>query len=125
MEESKKVILIVDDDELFASYVACELERAGFVAHEAYSWSHLRETLKEIAIDCILLDVILPDKHGFTVLAELREWEKSRTIPVVFFSGTSGLVTHEEARSLGAQRYFVKGEHEMRDIIAFLSGELL
>ncbi len=125
MTEERKTVLVADDDELFASYVACELKRAGLCAYEAYSWSHLRETLKEIPIDCILLDVILPDKHGFTVLAELRMWEKACHIPVVFFSGLSGFRLREQAIDLGAQEYFVKGEHEMKDIVAFMAHELL
>ncbi|HLD20121.1 MAG TPA: response regulator [Patescibacteria group bacterium] len=120
MTEERKTVLVADDDELFASYVACELKRAGVCAYEAYSWSHLREILKEMPIDCILLDVIFPDKHGFTVLAELRMWEKARHIPVVFFSGLSGFRLREQAFALGAKEYFVKGEHEMKDIVAFL-----
>ncbi|HEY6445008.1 MAG TPA: HAMP domain-containing protein [Acidobacteriaceae bacterium] len=55
------------------------------------------EKLESAAYDCVVLDLRLPDMSGFEVLAQLRDSEKLRDLPVVVFTGRE-LSAEEDSR---------------------------
>jgi len=67
--------------------------------HAAHSEAEVREALARMMPDLILLDIILPERDGWTVLSELSDDARARRIPIVVCS----IAAHAElARSLGA-----------------------
>jgi two-component system, chemotaxis family, response regulator Rcp1 len=58
--------------------------------------------------DLILLNLNLPKKDGFEILAEIRASESLRSIPVVFFTSSSLATERRKALTLGAQDYISK-----------------
>jgi CheY-like chemotaxis protein len=56
----------------------------------------------------ILLDLKMPRKNGFEVLAWLREHSELETLPVVVFSSSEEPADVENAYNLGASGYLVK-----------------
>lgn len=58
--------------------------------------------------DLILLDLNLPKKNGFEVLADLKRSELLRSIPVVMFSTSSNRSDKTDCLALGAQNYVTK-----------------
>jgi two-component system, chemotaxis family, response regulator Rcp1 len=58
--------------------------------------------------DLILLNVNLPKKDGFEVLAEIRAVEPLRSIPVIIFTSSSLATERKKALTLGAQDYISK-----------------
>ena len=58
--------------------------------------------------DLILLDLNLPRKDGFEILAEIRASESLRSIPVVIFTSSSLATERKRALTLGAQDYISK-----------------
>ena len=123
--KQKKKILIVDDDTQFAGYIALLLSNSGFIPRESYGWSHMREVIKEEPIDAIILDMILPDKHGLTVLSELKEWERSKHIPIVELSSMDNYSYKQEAEAHGAVEYLVKGNCSPDEVVAVVTKALL
>lgn len=63
------------------------------------------------APDLILLDVIMPDMTGYEVLAELKESDATRNIPVIFITGLDSVEDEEKGLSLGASDYITKPFH--------------
>lgn len=122
--KQKKKILIVDDDIQFAGYIALLLANSGFLPRESYGWSHMREVIKEEAIDAIILDMILPDKHGLTVLSELKAWERAKHIPIVVLSSMDNYAYKQEAQTHGAVEYLVKGNCSPEDVLTVVSKAL-
>ena len=59
-------------------------------------------------VDLILLDINLPRKNGFEVLAELQHDPECHFIPVVVFSGTANPQEVNRCYELGANAYMVK-----------------
>ena len=59
-------------------------------------------------VDCVLLDLSLPDAAGLEGLARVRE--AAPDLPVVVLSGLEDEATAMRAMSLGAQDYLLKGE---------------
>jgi len=58
--------------------------------------------------DLILLNLNLPRKNGFEVLADLQAIESLRSIPVVVFTSSSYSMEKDKALALGAQDYVTK-----------------
>ena len=58
--------------------------------------------------DLILLDVMMPDMDGFTVLEHLREDPATRDIPVIFVTGLDTQQDEERGFFLGAVDYIAK-----------------
>ncbi|MFA6310429.1 MAG: two-component system response regulator [Sterolibacterium sp.] len=58
--------------------------------------------------DLILLDVMMPEMDGYTVLARLRANPTSRDIPVIFVTGLDSTEDEEAGLKLGAVDYIAK-----------------
>lgn len=58
--------------------------------------------------DLILLDLNLPDRNGFEVLADLKASESLRPIPVVMFSTSASQSDKSDSLALGARDYVTK-----------------
>ena len=67
----------------------------------------------------LTLDMKMPRRNGFDVLAWLRARSDLENIPAVVISSSSDEADIEKARSLGARDYFVK-PHHIGDFIAIV-----
>ena len=67
-----KRILIVDDNEVFCSLIACLLVKLGYQVKTAGTAAEAKAVMRETSVDLVLLDHILPDLDGLDLLAILR-----------------------------------------------------
>jgi two-component system OmpR family response regulator len=103
-----ELVLIVDNDPLFRTFVRELLERAGFDVVEAEDGEAALEAASRRKPDLVLLDVCLPRASGYEVCHELRD-RVGDALGIIFMSGTriesldriSGLL-------LGGDDYVVK-----------------
>jgi CheY-like chemotaxis protein len=58
--------------------------------------------------DLIVLNLHLPGKDGFEVLAEIRENESLRSIPIIIFTTSSATAERKRALALGANDFVSK-----------------
>lgn len=82
---SKRRILIVDDEQVFARLLKLNLERTG--CYEVATEARGREALgaaQAFRPDLILLDVIMPDLNGKEVAKQLEATPALRRVPIVF-----------------------------------------
>src|SRR3954452_20364212 len=88
-------VLIVDDHPTFRRFARRLLEQAGFrVVGEAEDGAAAIEATREVAPAAVLLDVLLPDRSGLEVAAELAQTLEATA--VVLTSSRS------ESKDLGA-----------------------
>jgi DNA-binding NarL/FixJ family response regulator len=80
------LVLIVDDDASFRSFVRTLMERAGFATSEAGTGMEAMESASTRRPDAVLLDVTLPDANGFELCRELHQ-KLGEDLPIVFVSG--------------------------------------
>jgi DNA-binding response OmpR family regulator len=101
-----KLILAVEDDEGAISIYKRYLEKRGYQVVGLNQGEQAVRWAQELAPCAIILDVLLQDKDGWTVLEELKSSRESHQIPVIICT----IVDDEEARglSLGAADYLVK-----------------
>ena len=77
-----KVLLIVDDDPLFAKLLRDSAHQQGFKALATTRGSDVLELARQYRPTAISLDVFLPDMLGWTVLSQLKQDPLTRHIPV-------------------------------------------
>ena len=98
---AKTKVLIVDDNVTLARMIKDGLEQAG-----AYQVRVENNPLKahgaalDFKPDIVLLDVIMPEKDGGTVAAELRYDARTRNIPIAFLTS---IVGKAEAAAMGGK----------------------
>ena len=108
MDNEKKKILIVDDDEVILTIAELGLKRAGFDVVKCSSGMACLESLQYYVPDMILLDVEMPIMSGLQTLKVIKSNEKLKDIPVMFLTGSTDSETVVTAKNLGAVGYVVK-----------------
>ena len=84
--ENKHSILVVDDDHHFRETLTDALGLKAFNVSAAESGSVALKALEESTPSLILLDVQLPDMHGFELCRMLKKSTRLKNIPIVFLS---------------------------------------
>jgi len=100
-----KVLLVEDDPTLSRLYVAY-LERAGVIPHHAATVAEAKAILLQIKPSVVLLDLILPDGHGFEVLQVLRDGDSDA--PVIVVTSGGSISSAVESMRAGAYDFLVK-----------------
>lgn len=101
----KLKILVIEDERKLAEYLKRALSEHNYVvdvAEDGISGLHLAQ---ETQYDLILLDVMLPGRDGFSVLAELRKRDR---VPVLMLTARDKLEDRVRGLQDGADDYLVK-----------------
>jgi DNA-binding response OmpR family regulator len=119
-----KKILIVEDDKFLRELMAQKLAKEGYDVIEAIDGEDALKSIKEEKPDLVLLDLILPGKDGFEVLAKVKEDAALSKIPIIVLSNLGQKEDVERALNLGATDYMVKAHFTPGEIIAKIKGIL-
>ncbi len=114
---NKDRILVVEDDQRLRRLLARYLERGGFEVDCADSGKSMHKQLEDGSTSLILLDVMLPDKDGFTLAQEVRE---NSTIPIIFLTAKADIADKVSGLEIGADDYITK-PFEEKELIARIS----
>jgi two-component system response regulator AtoC len=102
-------ILIVDHDPSVREAVDIYLTEKGYKVFTAETGTDGLNTFVEIAPDVIILEINLPDIHGFTILEDLREDDEN--VKVIMITANHDMDTTINAMKAGAFDYFRKPIH--------------
>jgi len=89
-------VLVVDDDPNTVKYVSVMLQEHGYDPVAAYDGAEGLEKVKQAPPELIILDVMMPKRSGFVLLAQLKKDERYRDIPVLMLTGVSGVLEEME-----------------------------
>lgn len=107
MEESKKIILAIDDMAVTLTSVRHVLQN-DYDVRVAKSANMALEMLTQFKADLILLDIEMPEISGFEFAALLRKNPEHKDIPVVFLTSHANSKLIEAALNFGAKGYIIK-----------------
>lgn len=107
-----KKILIVEDDKFFVAFYKNKLTQVGFEVYSVEDGEQAIASFGNQIPDLIILDLVMPKKDGFEVLAYLKSNDKLKNIPVIIFSALTQQKDIEKAESLGIHDYFDKSTTE-------------
>lgn len=115
--QTKKVILVVEDDEVINLAYKKALEAEGFETIFATSGEQCCNLVQQQKPDLILLDIMLGgQQNGFDVLSTLKEDNDTKDIPVFVMTNLDN--THKkEALEMGANKFFIKADTSLTETI--------
>lgn len=105
MKETAGTVLVVDDEDIVREVVCTYLEREGYTTHQASAGRAALELVETTDPDLVVLDVMLPEIDGFSILGELR---KRSNIPVILLTARTEETDRVLGLELGADDYVVK-----------------
>jgi two-component system copper resistance phosphate regulon response regulator CusR len=99
-------ILIVEDEKKTAAYLRKGLTESGFTVDVAGQGESGLHAALAHDYDVLILDVMLPQRDGWSILGELRRHGKQT--PVLFLSARDSIPERVKGLELGADDYLVK-----------------
>lgn len=102
-------ILIVEDEENLLLLTKSELEKEGYKVDSAITLQQALDRIISTSYDCILLDIMLPDGNGLSLLKTLKNLE--RTDNVIVLSAKDSIDDKVMGLDLGADDYLAKPYH--------------
>lgn len=122
MAEAAKRILVVDDEPDLVSIIQGRLEKEKYQVDVAYNGVEAMEQVKANIPDAIVLDVMMPEKDGYAVCAELKKDAKYSDIPIIMLTAVADHVTstrysHYDGISMEADDYIPKGPDSTEQIL--------
>ena len=99
-------ILVLDDEAEIADLVELFLKNEGYNVYKFYSSSEAIKCINSTPLDLALLDVMLPDTDGFTILRTIRE--EGYRFPVIMLTAKVEDNDKIIGLSLGADDYITK-----------------
>lgn len=112
-------LLVVDDDLEIASLLCELLELEGFTVEVANNGIEALEKFDD-SIDLVLLDIMMPEMNGLSVLSSLRS---KFTVPVIFLTAKDSELDKINGLELGADDYILKPFND-RELIARINALL-
>jgi len=116
------LVMIVDDVPAMAEQYAYDLHRLG--GYEVITESDGRQAIERLggeAVDCIVLDLEMPEMDGFEVLRALER--RGSEVPVIVYTGTGNFDRCVQAVRLGAAGFIDKAE-PMERVVQEIAGAI-
>ncbi len=114
-----KKILIAEDDIFIRDIAEKKLVDAGYEVHKTADGAAIIDMVEQINPDLLLLDLMLPNVHGYDILEQLRARETFSDLPVIVFSNEMGSEVEEKAKQFNAHYFFkaLTGSGELLETI--------
>ncbi len=114
----KSHILLVEDTAICREPVAYFLSNSGFKVTCAANGREALAAIQSAPPDLILLDLIMPDMDGLTLLRNLHRRNPPSKIPVLLLTAVSDKKHIMEAAKLGVRGYLLKTRFSLDDLLA-------
>lgn len=106
MNDDKLDILVVDDEQIVLDSIGKHLRREPVEIHTALSADEGLRLLKDIDIDIVLTDLMMPEIDGLEFMKLVKD--RNADIPVIMITGYATVNTALQATQLGAFDYVAK-----------------
>lgn len=119
----KYKILLVEDDVDLINLMSKKLEMEDFDVIQAQTGQDALDALPQKP-DLILLDILLPDIDGLTVLSEIVGNTKTKNIPVIILSNLADHGSMEQAEAIGQYDYLIKAKTDLNSVVSKIREKL-
>lgn len=120
---SKKILLVEDDQDL-QEIMSTKLRNAGFEVKQAETGQLALDYLAKELPDFVLLDIMLPDIDGLTILNEIANNPKLKDLPVIILSNVAETGSFEQAAAIGKYEYLIKAKTDLNDLVRKIKSRL-
>jgi CheY-like chemotaxis protein len=114
---SRKNVLIVDDEESFRDVLKCVLDGEGYRLYEAATGREAIAKLESEKPDLVLLDLNLPDTDGWGVMQYMTQHSKFKDVEVLIISGL--MLDERETAEIETRKYeyIYKGDFKVDQVL--------
>ena len=120
MEVVKKAvprrILIIEDEKSLRQVVRSKLEAEGFVVSVLTNGDNILRAITKDNPDLILMDLMLPQTDGLTLLKTIRENSDFNDVKIIVLSNFSQETDVTEVLKLGATEFLVKADTPLSEL---------
>jgi heavy metal response regulator len=99
-------VLVAEDHATLARSIANGLREEGYAVDLTFDGDEALRWASENPYDCVVLDIMLPGKNGWTIVETLRKAGKKT--PVMFLTAKDTVEDRVRGLNLGADDYLVK-----------------
>lgn len=110
-------VYVVEDDSLLRNLLSTRLERSSFPHEFSPTAEGAVDAMKQFLPQVIILDLMLPGKDGFELLADIKNDSDLKNIPVIVFSNRDGQNDRKRALELGAVAFRVKAMTDLAELV--------
>lgn len=103
---SSKRILLVEDEEHLLKTIQLNLELEGYAVTLAITGIEALKEFRKNSFDLVILDVMLPEIHGFDVCEEIRK--ENTSVAILFLTAKDSSSDRIRGLKLGADDYLTK-----------------
>lgn len=100
-----KTILVVEDEKTISRVLAVYLQHAGYHVVQAYDGDQALHLFEENSPNLVLLDVMLPERDGWSILEDIR---KVSACPVIMLTALGDIDYRLKGFNQGADDYITK-----------------
>ena len=112
-------ILVADDDSAIRHVLKFNLEAEGFEVHALDNGAGVYPAMRELRPDLLILDIMMPERDGLSVLGEIRDDEAIADTPVVLLTAKATDAEVWAGWQAGADYYITK-PFELDEILNFV-----
>jgi len=116
-EQLKKILLVEDDPDLLFLMKKKLTDEKIFEVTTAETGQEALAAIAKQKPDLILLDILLPDIDGMTVLNHLAGQPDTKGIPVIILSNLADQGAFEQVEAIGKYEYLVKAKTELSEVV--------
>lgn len=110
-------VFVVEDDSLLRNLLDSKLSSSNISCSFATDFNDSLAEMKNFNPSLVILDIMLPDKNGLDILAEMKQDVELKQVPVVIFSNRDEQTDRSRASELGANAYYVKAMTDLSDLV--------
>jgi DNA-binding response OmpR family regulator len=101
-------VLVIEDEPNIVEAIRFILIRDGWEVSALTDGAGAEEAIRRHRPDVVILDVMLPGRSGFEILAALRADAATQTLPVLMLTARGQGRDRAEAERIGASRFISK-----------------
>ncbi|MBL0169420.1 MAG: response regulator transcription factor [Gemmatimonadaceae bacterium] len=120
---SSSRILVADDDVAVLESVTWLLKENGYDVVPANGGAQCLEALERRSPDLLLLDILMPDTDGYTLLERIKGEERWRDLPVLMLSAQPPEDASVRSLGLGASD-FIRKPYRPKELLARVQAQL-
>ncbi|MBQ3600528.1 MAG: response regulator transcription factor [Lachnospiraceae bacterium] len=102
------LVYIVEDDNNIREIEAFALKNSGYQVEEFFCGKDFLKRMETKKPDLVLLDVMLPDEDGLSILKKIRKKASTSQIPVIFVTAKTTEMDKVKGFDIGADDYLTK-----------------
>ncbi len=102
------LIYVVEDDKNISEIECFALKNSGYEIEAFPDAESFRDRLDENKPDLVLLDIMLPDEDGLTILSKLRKNKETSKLPIILITAKTAEIDKVKGLDMGADDYLTK-----------------